>query len=273
MAQLPVYVINLDRRPDRWAAMSAQLDRLGIEATRIPAVDARLLAAQERWEMETNGNPPFWRINLGAAAGMLSTSKAMIGLLGSDAPAALILEDDAELAPDTPSLLGGTGWWPAGAHIVRLEAGGDKSRPLRQPSGRTPTGRMLHRLERWNSGAAAYLIDRRGARIALEAFANPSSTTDQTLFDLRYSKAARKFGTVQIVPAMARQRAGDGTDQQRWRDKRKAEMPGWRRRAYWVRRSLGGLPYKMRVMVLRAFGQVRNRPVLYDETPGDRQPK
>lgn len=28
---LPVFVINPDSRPDRWAAMSAQLDRLGVE--------------------------------------------------------------------------------------------------------------------------------------------------------------------------------------------------------------------------------------------------
>ena len=55
---LPVFVINLDRRPDRWAAMSTQLDRLGIGAVRIPAVDARLLAAQEEWERDTNGDAP-----------------------------------------------------------------------------------------------------------------------------------------------------------------------------------------------------------------------
>ncbi len=134
--QIPAFVINLDSRPDRWAAMSKQLARLGIEAQRIPAVDARLLAAQEESAGETNGNPPFWRINLGAAAGMLGHSRAMIDLLGSNAPAALILEDDAELAPDTPRLLDSVDWWPAGAHVVRLEshvqtsAGLYKSSPL-----------------------------------------------------------------------------------------------------------------------------------------------
>ena len=126
---------------------------------------------------------------------------------------------------------------------------------------------MLLRLERWNSGAAAYLIDRRGARIALSAFADPRTTTDHTLFDLRYSKTARKFGTVQIVPAMARQRVEDGTDQQQWRDKREMELRGWARQRYRLKRNLGSLPYKTRVMALRAFGQVRDRPVLYRETP------
>ena len=45
---LPVFVINLDRRPDRWKAMSAQLDRLGIPAERIPAVDAEELDTKDK---------------------------------------------------------------------------------------------------------------------------------------------------------------------------------------------------------------------------------
>lgn len=35
MAQLPAFVINLDRRPDRLAAIMENLDRIGVEATRI----------------------------------------------------------------------------------------------------------------------------------------------------------------------------------------------------------------------------------------------
>ena len=42
--KIPVYVINLDRRPDRWQAISERLDRLGIEASRIAAVDAHRIA-------------------------------------------------------------------------------------------------------------------------------------------------------------------------------------------------------------------------------------
>ena len=268
---LPVYVVNLDRRPDRWRTISEQLERLGIEATRIPAVDARLLAAQEEWGRETNSNPPLWRINLGAAAGMLGQSSAMITLLGSDAPAALILEDDAELASDTPALLESVDWWPAGAHVVRLEAsiqrsdGWHKAAPLWRPSGMTPSGRSLRRLERWCSGAAAYLIDRRGAQIALQAFADPDNTTDHTLFDLRYSRAARRLRTVQVLPAMARQRPEAGTDQQEWREK--AKLQGRKHRAYRPLRSLRSTPYKARVLALRALGMVQKAPVLYSDRP------
>lgn len=265
---LPVYVINLDRRPDRWKVMSEQLDRLGIEATRIPAVDARLLAAQEEWESETNGNPPFWRINLGAAAGMLGHSKAMIDLIGSTAPAALILEDDAELAPDTPTLLESVDWWPAGAHIVRLYGGyPNQRRTLWLPSGETPSGRSLCRLERWNNGAVAYLVNRAGARIALKAFADPDHTVDHTLFDLQYSKTARRLHTVQTVPAAAKHLDYDESDQQRWRERLETEYQGGKRRRYRLRRNIEAIPYKMRVLALRAMGKVRKRLVPYSEAP------
>lgn len=92
---------------------------------------------------------------------MLGTGKALIALLGSDAPVALILEDDAGFAPNTPGLLESVDWRPPGAHIVRLEEGSDYPHPLWQPSGRTSLGRALRRLERWCPGAAANLIDRR----------------------------------------------------------------------------------------------------------------
>ena len=271
---LPVFVINLDRRPDRWAAMSAQMERLGIEAVRIPAVDARLLAAQEEWERTTNGNPPFWRINLGSAANMLGHGRAMSELLRSDAPAALILEDDAALAPDTPSLLGSVDWWPSGAHVVRLEASlpsgprWRKAAPLWRSSGRTPSGRGLHRLERWCPGSAAYLIDRRGAQIALAAFADPDNTVDKLLFDFRYSRAARRLRTVQVLPAMARQREEDRSDQAAWRQA--AELQGRERRVHRLRRNLRALPYKARVQALFALGMVRKVRISYSDDPPGR---
>ncbi len=267
---LPVFVINLDRRPDRWEAMSAQLDRLGIEAMRIPAVDARLLDAQEEWELTTNGNPPFWRIDLGAAACVLGHSMAMMAFLGSGAPAALILEDDAELASDTPALLHDTDWWPAGARIVRLEEGGAKHRrPLWGPCGRTPTRRILRRLERWCPNAAAYMIDRRGARMALEAFADPSLPADHILFNLRLSKTARRLRPLQIVPAMARQDDNGLSDLLSWRAKRDAKLQGWPRRHRWRRlaQNTRQIPYKIRVLALRATGKVEKLPVSYSEEP------
>ena len=178
---LPVFVINLDRRPDRWAAMSAQMDRLGIEATRIPAVDARLLAAQEEWEQGTNGNPQGCNLNLGEVACAYSHRKALRAFLDTDRQAALILEDDVELAPDTPSLLEAVDWWPPDAHIIRLENGclQPKNLLLLWPaSAETPSGRMVHRFERFATGTAAYLINREAAAFIQPHLDKPAMPLD-----------------------------------------------------------------------------------------------
>ena len=180
---IPAYVINLDRRPDRWETMSRNLARIGVAAERIPAVDARSLAHQELRKIE-RGDTPFWRISLGSAAGMLGHVNAINRLLESDAPAALVLEDDAELAQDTAMLLQSVDWWPEDAKVVRLESSYPAGRrwfmsaPVWRPTGKTPSGRDLHRLERWAADFAAYLINREGSEILLEAFADPDHTVD-----------------------------------------------------------------------------------------------
>ena len=263
MARLPIYVINLDRRPDRWHTISMHLERLGLEATRIPGIEAQTLADQEEWEIE-HGDGPFWKINLGSAAGMLGHGKAMSLLLDSPHPAALILEDDAELASETPELLNTVEWWPSGSMVIRLEDGGTSPKPrsLWRPNGQTPNGRRLHRLERRLTGSAAYLINRAGARLVLEAFADPIHTVDQTLFDLRVSKTARRLQTVQIIPTMARQRL-DPSDQTTWRQK--VERTGWPRKRQRLKWRMQSIPYEVFVLALRAIGQIRKEPVFYKE--------
>ena len=266
--EIPAYVINLDRRPDRWETISRNLDRIGVTAERIPAVDARLLADREERRIE-RGDGRSWRISLGSAAGMQGHAKAMRRLLESDAPAALILEDDAELAQDTASLLQSVAWWPDEATVVRLELTYPAGRrwlmsaPLWRPSGKTPSGRDLRRLERWAAGSAAYLINREGSVIVLEAFADPDHTVDHTLFDLRVSETARRLHTVQVIPAMARQRQEDESDQDAWRKKRKTATSVSARRRQHLRRNLSSLPYKTRLRFLMLLGLVSKVEIAY----------
>ena len=277
ISRLPVYVINLDGRPDRWAFMSEQCDRLGIEATRIPAVDAELLAKRPAADVRKQGRRlKEWRggLNPGALACAYSHLKALQAFQESGEPAALILEDDAELADDTPGLLESVDWWPAGTHIVRLEDSvlpsprWYRAAPLWRSSGKTPSGRELHRLERWIPGAAAYLINRRGADIAIPAFADPYYPADHILFDLRYDMTARRLQTLQIMPAMARQYETPGSSLGNlgaWSDTYK--LKGRARRLYKLRRNLHALPYKIRVLTLRAMRKVRKQRIEYSATP------
>ena len=65
-------------------------------------------------------------MNLGAVACIQSHATALRRFLETDAKAALILEDDAELAMDVPTMCEGVDWWPAGTSAISLEAPDEK---------------------------------------------------------------------------------------------------------------------------------------------------
>ena len=48
--------------------------------------------------------------------------KAMRALLDTDAPAALILEDDAEVGASVPAIIQSVEWWPEGHGLVKLDS-------------------------------------------------------------------------------------------------------------------------------------------------------
>ncbi len=258
---LPVFIINLDRRPDRWAAMSAQMDRLGLEATRIPAVDARLLAAQEEWEQETNGNPPERHVDPGALACAYSHRKALRAFLDTGEPAALILEDDAELAADTPALLESVNWWPPGARMITLEASGRETSLLYASAAETPSGRTVHRFEGFASGTAAYLVTCEGAEFVLPFLDDPKQPLDQLFFDHRHSRLGRELRAFWTVPAMARQRFDANTDSDLETYRR--DQLGDRTK---LRSNLQLLPYKIRLRALRIIGKVSKMSVRYSSS-------
>lgn len=126
----PVYVINLDRRPDRLAAITAALDRLGMPFERVPATDANDLPSRDL--------PPT--MDMGAVACALSHSEAIRRFLGTPREVALILEDDVELATDVPMLCESVDWWPHGTSCVKLNDPGHRKSVQGWRCGRTPIG-------------------------------------------------------------------------------------------------------------------------------------
>lgn len=104
MAELktcPFLVINLDRSPERLDAIRAQLEPQGLVVERVPAVDARLISEDERralgcYRFSPDGGMPLSVVD---AAICLSHFKALTRFLESDAPFAVVLEDDARITP------------------------------------------------------------------------------------------------------------------------------------------------------------------------------
>ena len=193
---LPVYVINLDRRPDRWEAMAAQLDRLGIEAVRISAVDKETLA----------GEPALRKLGGGHVACARSHYRAMQAFVDSRAPATLILEDDAEVGESVRALIESPQWWPGEYGLVQLESARKPDMRLRlgAPVGATPDGRALRPIVRKHVGGCGYLIDYDAALQVLEIAPAVPMPIDHLLFDLRNSRLALSLRPLQMTPGPVR---------------------------------------------------------------------
>ena len=167
---LPIYVINLDRRPDRMQSITDGLHRLGLKVSRVPAVDARTVTDEELNErVRLGGSFGGIEFDRGAAACVLSHVRALDTFLStSDAQAALILEDDAELADDLPMFLESTDWWPADVNLVRIEGWRKKGRLLSRVCAEPYRGRELRRIAVFIAGACGYIIGRDTARYILD---------------------------------------------------------------------------------------------------------
>ena len=202
---LPIYIINLDRRPDRWEAAKENLGRLGLAPERIAAVDAGTVTDREL-DKRVALDRPFQSLRRGSEANILSHCMAWEALLASPHLAALVAEDDAHFAADIPALLDPAGWWPEGVGLIKLEAAGAKKRWLGPERGRTPGGRGLYPLLRFAGGSAGYLIDRHAAEAALRLCVDVDLSIDRFLFDIAASRAARRLRPLLVAPTMIRQR-------------------------------------------------------------------
>ena len=162
MDRLQTWVINLDRAPDRLARISAQLQRLQLPFTRLPAVDARTLSPEQRSLLDEaaycrkHGMTPV----LGELGCYLSHIEVMRRFLAGSAEFALVLEDDVLVHDSLPAVLQGlmanAGRWDA----VKLSAvhRGTPVRVLEVAPGHH-LAVMLSRV----TGSSAYLMNRKAA--------------------------------------------------------------------------------------------------------------
>ena len=100
-----ILVINLDRSPDRWAAMAAHLSALDLPFCRIAAVDGAtidltLIADAERYR-RSHGHD----LRAAEVGCYFSHLMAMASFLATPALACIILEDDARVCDDFAALM------------------------------------------------------------------------------------------------------------------------------------------------------------------------
>ncbi|MEN2785590.1 glycosyltransferase family 25 protein [Sphingomonas qilianensis] len=199
---VPIYLINLDRSVDRLRFVTRRMDTLGLDHTRIAAVEGARLSGGERAAFvaaRPRDGKRGWRD--GQIGCFLSHLDAWRRIAAGPDAYGLVLEDDIHLSDATPAALADTAWIPPDADIVRLESTGQwlaLGPPVSQAAGR-PVRRI--RSAAW--GAGAYLLSRQAA--ARLAASDPLLQTpaDDFLFNLAGSAIARSLTTYQVVPALA----------------------------------------------------------------------
>jgi len=214
-----IFVINLERRPDRMAAMAAQLERLGLAFERFDAVDAKTVDPAEL-------SAPF--ALHGAMAELTPGDKACTTshmhlwrriAAGLENHAA-ILEDDVLLSDAASRFLSGDGWIPPAAGLIKLERFGDRQQlTIVGSKGERVFDREIAPLLSRHPGSGGYVISREKAALLAGMTEKIALPIDQLLFNPGYSPVFRMLRPWQLVPAILEQRAevGGATDIRRAR--------------------------------------------------------
>jgi glycosyl transferase family 25 len=204
---IPVYVINLDRRPDRRDRIAGHLAERGVTWQRVPGCDAADVPETEI-ARTIAAEGPLGRLGLGDRACTVSHTRAWTAFLATGAGHALFLEDDIYLAEDIAPTLAEDAWIPPGVHAVKLEKfnAGVSRLLLGAVVGRTPRGRELRPMRSRHVGGGAYILSREGAEKCLSFTGRMRIPVDHFLFNDTLSPVFRSLNPAITVPGMATQR-------------------------------------------------------------------
>jgi glycosyl transferase, family 25 len=162
MSNVLILCINLQRSPERREMMEAEARRAGIDVTFVQAIDGTALSLDMAPGYDRRGrlqHAPDLKPN--EVACVLSHKAALGTFLASDAPAAVVLEDDAVLSDRFIDFVEGVASLPIAWNAVNLENRVRKQ--LRPAVTRFDFGIGLHASAWLSWGATGWLYSRDGA--------------------------------------------------------------------------------------------------------------
>lgn len=163
----PIFLINLDRDPDRLVHMGAEIGRAGMHFERIPAVFGMEMPGWiEPYFLNLNGDiaSNLRRGEVGCYASHLVVARRMVD---ANIPLALVFEDDLELPADFRALIAAmVQLLPTGWDIVRLS---NQPKSAYVPVTALPGERELARYFRVPNNTGASLLSLSGARKLLRS--------------------------------------------------------------------------------------------------------
>jgi GR25 family glycosyltransferase involved in LPS biosynthesis len=182
---MKIYLINLDRHPERLAHMREQLS--GIPFERISAVDG-------------SKDPPTTKgLSRFELACLESHKIGWRHFLNSPEGLACFLEDDLHVWSGFAAATGGSSWVPSDAHSVKLDTYLQK---VELGVKRVAIdGRKIARLYSRHHSSAAYILTREGATRYLELTASALLPADYALFPNHPRRLGLRI--YQLCPAVA----------------------------------------------------------------------
>lgn len=277
MPQIPIFLINLDRAPDRLTWMVDQFDRLGLSFERIPAVDGRALSEEEvasltdlaraRFPKRFAEMPvyrPMARTELGNYLSHLTVLRRMVS---DGLPAICVLEDDVALDADFGTFIDDAFFAGCGFDILKLESV-DKHPKNNGVVVSSYQGRNLPVFPYRNVyGCAAYVVNAKTARYILDYFSVPRLPFDNEV--MRFYVHDYLVG--HVCPYPARQARDDSIISQ---ERKKLLLTTGSPKDALARGSLHRIWYNLRqafqklvrqirwrTRVIRHFGRYRLEPI------------
>lgn len=197
---MKIYLINLDRSPERLARMQSILRSMGLEFTRFPAVDGSLLTEEELSAKVrlVDGRP---HLSLGEIGCTLSHIECLELIAEGPDNYAVIAEDDVHLCSDAYRFLKNSSWIPAGVGVVKLETV-LKNTFLGRSTFCGVSGYELRPLLSTHHGSGLYVVSKAAARKIVDLSNNLDLAIDEILFNLEKG-FLREINVSQLYPAIA----------------------------------------------------------------------
>ena len=198
---MKLYVINLDRSPDRLDRLEKIFGNLNLGFTRVAAIDG--LHLDEKFIADVRRHQ-LWPdpLTRGEIACFLSHRAVLEKVAAGDDDFAAIFEDDVILSGDAGDFLNNDHWIPAGADIVKIETHYKKvwlgkSQTLKQ-------GYQIAPLKSRHIMAAGYIVSRQAATRLCTMMGKITFPFDHFLFNPK-CHVFEQFEMWQLDPAIVRQ--------------------------------------------------------------------
>ena len=197
---IPCYYINLDRSPERDASFRAECARVGIEPTRVAAVDGRTIDATEQARLSALKSG---RLGLGPGemACYLSHRKVWTMIVDGPDEWAFVAEDDIHFSADAGVFFTDTSWLPGtDIDIVKAETARQRVR-LSPRLHAAAHGHDMRLLQSYHGGAAGYFLSRASIPKLLSLTDRICDPVDMVLFH-EWLGVVDKLSILQLDPAL-----------------------------------------------------------------------